>query len=128
MAEPQDTQRDPERDAVEDEEQQVLTRDPGAAAIGERPDPVADVGHRGGNDHGDDLRGEGLVIQRPLATGEAKQVEQADIHDQGDQADHPEFGDLLQQPLEAHPERSRGNKSHVSRLPTQAPQLRWRQP
>ncbi len=62
--------------------------------MAEGPKTVAGVGHRGGYGDAYHLGGQWLVEQRPLAAGEAQQVEKADVDYQRGQADDPELGDL----------------------------------
>ena len=83
---------DPERDQVDHEEQHVLPAQAGAGPVREGPVPVGEVGDRGGDAGGDDVRG-----RRAEPDAEVHQVEQADVDEEVDDADDPECRDLLEQ-------------------------------
>jgi len=57
--------------------------------------PVPEVGDRGGHHGGDRLQGERLV------GGVQEQVEQPDVHDEGEPADHAELHQLAHQVAQA---------------------------
>jgi len=101
VAEPQAGHRDEHADAVEHEEQQVLAAEAGAAAVAEGPVAVAEVGERRRDRDADHLGGQRLVVHRALAAGEPEQVEQADVDDEGHQADDAELGHLVPEPVHA---------------------------
>ena len=61
-----------------------------AAAATERPLAVQDVAQDGGDQDGDRLRGDDLVLQH----GVRHQGEQSDVDDIGGAADHEELGQL----------------------------------
>jgi hypothetical protein len=101
VAQPEHADRHQQRDAVDDEKQDVLAAKARAFPVAPRPVPVGEVGERHGADDRDRLRAQRLVVQRPLAAGEAQQVEQADVDDERDGSDDPELGQLVHEVAEA---------------------------
>ena len=108
MAEPQAANRNEQCNPVEDEEQQVLAAHVGAAPVAEGPKPVAEVGNGGGDGDAHDLRRDGTIVERTLAAGKAKQVERADVDDEGDESDDPKFREFADDGAELLAQRQNG--------------------
>src|SRR5512135_2703712 len=106
--EAQRAQRDEQPDRVQHHEQAVLSAQPRARPVGERPVPVAEVG--AGRRHD---RRQRLGRQRPEAHTAVQHVEQADIDDVAERSHDPELGQLVHQELPAGVELP--DEAHVRR-------------
>ncbi len=93
-----DREPDQQGHPVDDREQCVLPPHPRPGAVAERPVPVRDVGDGHGHDRRDQLRGD-----RPDAGMGVQELEQTDVDDEADPADHPEGAELLDQESSAEP-------------------------
>ncbi|GMA88344.1 hypothetical protein GCM10025868_35940 [Angustibacter aerolatus] len=111
VAERQAPEGDRHAGDVEADEQQELVAGGGAAAVPERPEPVAQPGDQRGQGRRDHLGGQRLVLERAaVAEAEPQQVERAEVDHERDGADRAELHHLAHDQVEgaAQPSHQRG--------------------
>lgn len=86
--------------AIEQEEQGQFAPHMRAPAVSESPVPIAEIRDQSGDTDTDDLRADGPVIHRTLATGKTQVVEQPDIDNKCSKSDETKFCNLAVQSAE----------------------------
>lgn len=98
MGDPQTSQPDEHSADAHEGELDALANGAGPPVELERPIPVADPVHNDGDRRRHDLGENGALVQHVgREHGDAKHVEDPDIHDQSDSADHGESEQLVQE-------------------------------
>ncbi len=96
MADIQTADSDQHAYGIEQKEHGQLAAHVGASTISKCPIAIAEIGHDCCNRDADDFCANWSIKHRPLAAGEAQQVEESDIHHEGAKANDPEFRYLME--------------------------------